>query len=426
MNHSFPQSPFKTTYLSADIPGTGGSIKQRHEDFLVEEQPLYQPTGEGEHLYLFIEKRGMTTLDVSRRIARAFHIKKSDVGYAGLKDKHAITRQHFSVYLPKRDFEEEGLKNLELHDNMTLLWHDRHANKLRRGHHGGNRFVIRIRDIQVHDVLRAKRVLDLLETKGVPNRIGDQRFGYRMNSHIMGYHLLKKNHQDLLDEMLGHTYPQDAPLLQEGREHYRKGDYQQALEIWPRALRYDRQALDELRQGKTAEQAVSRIDVAQRRLMISSTQSAAFNEVLTQRIKDNTFSTLLPGDLAIIHHNRAVFAVDDQTAEIENAPTGRIPSFEISPSGPMWGRDMPRTSGKIDQLEQQALANLDLSIHELESDRHDYAEGARRPLRIKMDNPDIEGGEDEHGPYIRLAFDLPRGAYATNILDEIMKPDQSS
>ena len=422
MSDHLPPAPLHTVYLTQDIPGIGGSIKQHYEDFLVEEQPLYQPSGEGEHLYLFVEKRGMTTLEVARRIARAFHVRKSDVGYAGLKDKHAITRQHFSVYLPKRDFEEQGLENLTFHKHMTLCWHDRHNNKLRRGHHGGNRFVVRIRDIQVHDVIKAKHVLDALEKHGVPNRIGAQRFGYRQNSHLMGIHLLKQDYPALIFEMLGRTSDDDKPQLQEARAAYNQGDLETALKLWPKALRYDRQALDELRQGKSPKQAILAIDPAQLNLMISAAQSAAFNHVLAQRLTDNTFDTLLPGDLAFIHHNRAVFAVDQETADKENANTGRISTFEISPSGPMWAADMIRTTDSVDALERNALESIGLSPEDLAANPHHQAQGDRRPLRIKMSDPDIEAGEDENGPYIRLAFELPRGAYATNILDEIMKP----
>ena len=418
MSESNPLSPF---YLTQDIAGTGGVIKKTPEDFLVEEQPLYEPSGEGEHLYLYIQKREMTTLDVARRIARSFHVGRSDVGYAGLKDKHAITQQHFSVYLPKKDTQEEGLKNLAVHKNMQLIWADRHNNKLRRGHHGGNRFVIRIRDIDITGILRAKQVIDRLVSQGVPNRFGSQRFGYRMNSHILGRYFLKGQYQEFLDEMLGHGSSLDSEPLKIARQHYRNHDYSAAIEAWPKALRFDRQAIDMLRQGKSAEQTAKRIDRTQLKLLLSATQSAIFNDVLESRIKANTFNKLLPGDLAFIHAKRAVFAVDEETANLENSSEGRIPSFEVSPSGPMWGLDMARTSETVDQLESDALSRQNLTLEDLKGTGKISAEGARRPLRIQLKDVDLSGGSDENGTYIRLAFDLPRGAFATNILDEIMK-----
>ncbi len=117
-------------FLTADIPGIGGVIKQRDEDFLVDEQPLYQPSGSGEHLMLLIEKHGMTTMDAIRRLAKTFRVGRSDVGYAGLKDKRAHTRQHFSIYLPGGNQDKELLAGVD-NPQMKLLWAERHANKLR-------------------------------------------------------------------------------------------------------------------------------------------------------------------------------------------------------------------------------------------------------------------------------------------------------
>src|SRR5687768_4723165 len=97
--HPMPPLTQQLAFLT-ETPGIGGVIKQRPEDFLVDEQPLYEPEGQGEHLYIFVEKRGMTTTDVVRRLTKAFRVGRGDVGYAGMKDKHAVTRQHFSVRLP--------------------------------------------------------------------------------------------------------------------------------------------------------------------------------------------------------------------------------------------------------------------------------------------------------------------------------------
>ncbi|MEM6506570.1 MAG: tRNA pseudouridine(13) synthase TruD, partial [Planctomycetota bacterium] len=176
-------------YLTPDLPGVGGVLKQINDDFLVEEQPLYDLAGEGEHVYLFIEKNGLTTTEAVHRIARGFHMHRRNIGYAGLKDKHALTRQHLSLWLPgvQEDRVLEGIQRVnEKQPKVKILWHDRHTNKLKRGHHGGNRFVIRLREVEPTQVVRAKAVMDVLARHGVPNYVGDQRFGYRQNSHITG------------------------------------------------------------------------------------------------------------------------------------------------------------------------------------------------------------------------------------------------
>lgn len=411
------------SYLTDDIPGIGGTIRQRPEDFLVEEQPLYEPAGEGEHVYLFVEKTNMTTMDAVRRIAKAFHVKRRDVGYAGLKDKRAITRQHFSVYQPDPIHDTSAVEHINFHPNLTVHWSERHTNKLRQGHHAGNRFVIRIRGVSPTKTLSAKRVLDRLAETGVPNFLGEQRFGYRQNGHLLGRLLLLGDYEAFLDEMLGKSGENDVAALQEGREAYRRGDYAAALKVWPKKLRYDRQALDALRQGKPAEQVVRTIDRTQRQFLICALQSAVFNAVLNRRLREGTFARLIPGDLAWKHDNRSVFAVDEQTAELENAPNGRVAALAISPSGPMWSQDMTRAAGKVDEMECAALAEQDVTLEQLAGVGDVSAAGSRRPLRVPLRDPDIEGGVDEQGEYIRVAFELPRGAFATIVLREMMKND---
>lgn len=415
------------TYLTNDLPGVGGVLKQRPEDFLVEEQPLYEPCGEGEHVYLFIEKCGLTTMDAVERIARAFHMNRRNIGYAGLKDKHAVTRQHLSLWLPGvgKEVVAEGIERLDKHHKrLRVLWAERHTNKLKRGHHGGNRFVIRVRSVEPTHVVRAKAVLDVLAKRGVPNYVGDQRFGYRQNSHRTGRAILLGEHQVVLDEMLGSESDTESQLIAEGRTCYRAGDYEGALAVWPKALRYDRQLLDALRQGKSAREAVCMMDSSQRAFLVSAWQSAVFNEVLDRRVRDGTFDRLLPGDLAWKHDSRATFEVDDATYEADNAPGGRVEQGLLSPSGPLWGVEMPTAGGEPGRIELAALEASGVTQAQLAGPPEDPksgAEGKRRPLRVLLKDADVEGGVDEHGPYIKTSFELPRGAYATMVLREVMK-----
>jgi len=143
------------------------------ERFVVEEIPAYLPAGEGEHTYLWIEKRGLTTLDAIRRLATRLGADPRDVGYAGLKDRHAVTRQRFSVHLPKRVAPDiDALQS----DDLRVLAHAWHAKKLPRGALAGNRFVLRLREVAgdraaIEDRLRA------ISDQGVPNYFGEQRFG---------------------------------------------------------------------------------------------------------------------------------------------------------------------------------------------------------------------------------------------------------
>lgn len=155
------------------VPVLRAVIRSTPEDFFVEELPAFEPSGEGEHLLLTLEKRGMNTTFVARKLAEWAGVAEMAVGYAGLKDRHAVTRQRFSVQLPGRAapdvsvLEAEGLKVLEA---------SRHSRKLSRGALAGNRFVLILRQVQGDPALIEERLGKIAE-HGVPNRFGEQRFG---------------------------------------------------------------------------------------------------------------------------------------------------------------------------------------------------------------------------------------------------------
>jgi tRNA pseudouridine13 synthase len=157
-------------------PASGGSatLKRLNEDFIVTELPLQSPSGEGEHLWLDIEKNGANTAFVAQQLAEATRVQDVDVGYAGLKDRYAITRQWFSIYLPKG--ETPDLTRLQ-HPEFSVLSQSRHVKKLRRGDLQGNRFRIVLRDVTgERDAIEAN--LEVVASHGVPNYFGAQRFGH--------------------------------------------------------------------------------------------------------------------------------------------------------------------------------------------------------------------------------------------------------
>lgn len=148
-------------------------IRSEMEDFLVEELPAFEASGEGEHLLLTIEKRGTNTAFAAKRIAAWAGVAEMAVGYAGMKDRHAITRQRFSVHLPKRIAPD--LAALES-DELRVVDSSWHARKLQRGALRGNRFVLRLRDV-VGERAAIDARLGELAAQGFPNYFGEQRFG---------------------------------------------------------------------------------------------------------------------------------------------------------------------------------------------------------------------------------------------------------
>jgi tRNA pseudouridine13 synthase len=157
-------------YLTAELPGIGGVLRASPEDFVVDEIPAYAPSGTGDHVFVRIEKRELTTRQAIDAIAKALGTDARDVGCAGNKDRHAITRQWLSVMAPI-----DGVTALEL-PGMRVLEAQRHDHKLRTGHSRGNRFVIAVRDAVPDAWSRATAIMNALAA-GAPNFYGEQRFG---------------------------------------------------------------------------------------------------------------------------------------------------------------------------------------------------------------------------------------------------------
>jgi tRNA pseudouridine13 synthase len=155
------------------LPALRARMRVQPEDFFVEEVDAFAPDGAGEHLLLTIEKRGMNTAFVAQCIAAWAGVPESAIGYAGMKDRHAVTRQRFSVHLPGRASPEPA--TLES-DGLRVLAADRHARKLQRGALRGNRFVLTLRDV-VGERVAIEQRLAAIADQGFPNSFGEQRFG---------------------------------------------------------------------------------------------------------------------------------------------------------------------------------------------------------------------------------------------------------
>lgn len=152
-------------------PADSGVIRQCPEDFQVDEQLGFEPSGEGEHLFILLRKRGENTQWIARQLAKLAGVALKDVSYAGLKDRHAVTTQWFSLWLPGRD--DPDLSGLP--DTVEILQSARHSRKLKRGGHRANRFVLRIRELDAAQVPDQR--LQAIRDQGVPNYFGEQRFG---------------------------------------------------------------------------------------------------------------------------------------------------------------------------------------------------------------------------------------------------------
>lgn len=178
-----PPDPF----LTSTMPGIGGRIRATPEDFQVDERPLYLPCGNGEHLYVKITKRGLSTPDLVRRISSTLGVQTQAIGVAGLKDARAIATQMVSL----QGIHPEQISRLTIDDqilNVETLAH--HRNRLRTGHHAGNHFRLVIRDIAGHAAETVPAILGQLSRRGVPNYFGPQRQGKGGDNYQTGAALL--------------------------------------------------------------------------------------------------------------------------------------------------------------------------------------------------------------------------------------------
>ncbi|MBK9383846.1 MAG: tRNA pseudouridine(13) synthase TruD [Planctomycetes bacterium] len=403
MNHAepFPHPGF----LTADEPPLRGALKVEPEDFAVEEIPAYAASGAGTHLYLTIEKRGLTTRDAIRVLARELGRPERDFGYAGLKDARAVTRQRLSI----EHVDPARVEGLDAR-GLRVLAIERHGNKLKPGHLRGNRFEILLRGADAHELERARRILARLAECGVPNAFGAQRFGRSAHGHRLGRALLCGEAATFTRLWLETPARGDDAATSRARELCAGGAHAEALADLPRALREERPLIEGLAAGLEPERAIRRLDLSLLRFFVSAWQAALFQSVLSRRLA--TCGTVSLGDVAYLHRNGACFLVEDELAE---APRAR--AFEISPSGPLFGTALLRAQGEPGALEAEVFAEEGLDDAALAAAGKLAPSGERRPLRFALGDPRVE--VDPAG--LRFWFTLAPGCYATTVLGELTK-----
>jgi tRNA pseudouridine13 synthase len=397
--------------LTRDVAPVPGVVKERNEDFRVEEVPLYEPSGQGTHVYFTIEKNGLATREAARQVARALGVPQHAIGYAGLKDAKAVTRQVFSV----EHVEIDHIIGMEI-PRIRVVSVSRHANKLRLGHLKGNRFVIRLRRTDSSRLADVRRALDVLSRRGLPNYFGPQRFGARGDTWQVGRAMLRQDWVECVDVLLGRPSSLDEGGVLAARQFYEHGDYREAAKAWPWVFHAERLACRTLAGGASKAKAFRRIDKELKTFYVSAYQSRLFNQVAARRI--DALDELWSGDLAWRHPQGAVFAVDDVVRE-----QPRCDAQEISPTGPLFGYRMSQPTGKAGEMEAAVLAEDGVTLEDFRQPGGMRIKGARRPLRVPLADVSAEAGADKHGEYIALRFFLPAGSYALCVVREICKSD---
>jgi tRNA pseudouridine13 synthase len=363
-------------YLT-QVLGVGGRIRSKIEDFYVEEVLPFEPSGAGEHLLLLVEKRGVSTLEMIRKIARSLKMSRKRFGYGGLKDARAIARQYVSIW---------SLDKISIGDlpGVKIVEVNRHSRKLKPGTVKFNKFKIIIRDA---DEKNADKIMKILYEKGIPNYFGPQRFGSRRpNTHLVGERIVKNDIEGAVKTFVGNPYDTESPKLQKARGLFDKGELKESLEYFPSKFYPEKAVIQSLIQGADYLNAFKSINLRLRKLFVHAYQSFLFNQVLNERMSN-------------------LEAMD-----------GDILSKGI-PTGPLFGYKLKLAEKEAGKIERDILEKSGAQLEDFRCPLTPElsATGRRHKLFFKILDYKIK-----HNP-LTLEFTLPKGCYATSVLREVMK-----
>lgn len=380
-------------------------FKARPEDFIVEELALdvEEPDPSGTHVWFEMEKRGISTPDATRRLARVLGRQPQEIAFAGRKDAVAVTRQRMSIEHVSLD----DLLGVQL-DGIQIRNPHRCRRKLRVGQLAGNRFHLRLTGVDSATRDRIAEELATLQDTGVPNSYGDQRFGRGGGGMALGRALVKGSPIEYLeclaeDSARGSQREAADELLRRVREG-NPSEQRRATEL-VRRLTDDLRAVARTlarRRPEDLTELVRAVPQRSRAFHLAILQAKIFNDVLATRIADGTFATPLVGDI--------VRGADGRHSELMELPAAEGAIV----TGPIWSADLKAATGRPGEIELAALRAEGLEPSDLAHPGGLRPRGARRPLTAALGGALVgEWGDDA----VWIAFDLPVGSYATVVLD---------
>ncbi len=328
-------------------------------DFTVEEIPLYEFSGEGEHLIVKVRKKDMTTWEMLDVISNHIGINRREIGYAGLKDKNAMTIQNISI--PAK-FQEQ----IEAfsHDKIKILSSIRHNNKIRVGHLKGNRFNIRLKKVLGVQKDKLDSVLKWIKANGVPNYFGNQRFGTDGNNWEDGKKIIEGK----------------LKIRDRKKREFLVSSYQSYLYNSWLCKRMELNLLLEKFSEEECEQVLK----------------LPKNSLKDTKSQPNFFK-LLEGDVMMHYPYGRVFFVEDLAEEAK-----RFETRDIAPTGLLSGKRAKQAQSVAGIMEKPFIEVIP-------------ADGTRRYAWIKVE--EITKNYVEEKAHYELSFILPKGCYATNVLD---------
>ncbi|MEM0359947.1 MAG: tRNA pseudouridine(13) synthase TruD [Candidatus Diapherotrites archaeon] len=401
-------------------PGTGGQIKRLYTDFVVEEisvegrvceakaflstetikEQLVVPEKPNnmDYLHLDLEKINKDLHSVIRQTARFLQVSGKRIGYAGIKDKRAVTCQRISIWNPNAKlleaFRPRGIRF------RNASWQ---KEKIDLGMHKGNRFTITVRDVDLEIKEIEERVLECFKEmeNGIANFFGEQRFGgIRAISHVVGREIVKGNLENAVMLYLSAESENEETEVKKARAIAKTRDFKTALKEFPQKYRYERAILNSLCQNPSDfASALQAIPLRLRFLFTHAFQSYLYNEILKERLKQGI----------------GLKPVDGEPQE------GGIAL------GLLAGYDSVFSPGRIGEIERKVLEREGVCFADFRIEKlgECSSRGARRKILIVPEKMRLlETGEDKvfNGKkYFTVSFELEKGAYATVLLKEILK-----
>lgn len=350
-------------FYSLDHSSIDFHFKQSARDFVVEEIPLYEFSGEGEHLVLFVRKKNLSTLELVSMIARYLGIKNKEIGYAGLKDKHAMTKQYISLHKKY----EEAMDGFN-HESVKILSKTYHNNKLKIGHLSGNRFYIRVKKVNPTAAKKIDEALKNISDSGMPNFFGYQRFGNDGDNHIEGEKIAKgekKERNPKIKKLLINAYQSHLFNLWLSRR----------LEINTLIKNFKAEELEPL-------------------------LNMPLDEVKKLKAQKHPFK-LMRGDIMEHYPHGRLFDFNESEDDLE-----RFLNRDITVTGLLCGKKV-KTSSEL------------AGIIEKDFDDDINADGARRYAWVYP--TEVEGRYNSMEAQYEMNFTLPKGSYATVLVEEVAK-----
>ena len=404
-------------YYASDTDGIGGRLRTTAEDFLVEEIPAEKKGGtSGPFLICTLTKKNWELQHAVKEIAKRLGISHRRIGWAGTKDRNAITRQWISIY----NVTPEQVAAISLKD-ISLVPVRQSNESLSLGDLQGNRFDLVIRDIELRAL--ADRVASVKKTvaDGVPNYFGLQRFGaIRPVTHRVGEWILRGDYEQAVLTYIGMEFPGEAEPVKSLRSAFNAThDPGPALHNFPVQMNYERAMLHHLyaHPGDFAG-ALRELPPRLLSMFVSAFQSYLFNRALSQRFDDGyTLTDPQPGDRLIFANGRT----DITTGTNLPAVTLHLKRGRCSIALFMPGKEAFEAKTAGERATEALLAEYRITPGDFERASvfvHAKFEGAWRPIALKTE---IESLVEEDS--LRLKFTLPPGHYATTVCREFMKAD---